>query len=73
VARTDRSRRTEREENTIARLLDIVEAVEVLAALHPDASNRRRCAIILAQVEAFRADAIERRNERTSLGNRTND
>ena len=62
MARTDRSRRTEREENTIARLLDIVGAVEVLAALHRDSVSRRRWEIILEQVAAFKAEAIDRRN-----------
>ncbi|HEU5100640.1 MAG TPA: hypothetical protein VFU22_16535 [Roseiflexaceae bacterium] len=62
MARTIRADRIEREENTVALLLDIVSAVEVLAALHTDAANRRRCKIILEQVAALKDDALNRRN-----------
>lgn len=62
MARTIQADRIERTENTIALLLDIVSAVEVLALLIDDPVKLRKLDAILDLTLDLKTDAIHERN-----------
>ena len=63
MAITHRAIRIERDENTIALLLDILHAVEVLALLTDNPDDQRRLLTILEETQRLKQITIDRRNK----------